>query len=365
MTRASVLSLPVSLAFPVVLACSASGASPSLVVGNDGSGGATGQGGNGTILVQDAGRATAFSAHVESPRGMTVSFVTLSCSKKCADVLAVATGGVGPYSYRWEDGSTDAARRVCSTSTTRYSVTATDSASSGEFGGAAETARATLTANVISCPDAGPSDGGSEFTPDAGSPVELEPATEFHWAHWTTMTAGNPGTVAGTLLPPSGAITVTYSGEVYSALLPGLPGTQTTTGTNYFTPASTYTSATVGNSPLLPGIVMQQGGTQLVDSLTFSRPVTNPVLAIMSLGDSQTGVAGLFQFSAFAEPFTVLKQGPGAQAGPGTLSNVNGDLHGDDGDGLVQFNGTFTTIKWTDPNGEWPGQHGVTVGIGM
>ena len=177
------------------------------------------------------------------------------------------------------------------------------------------------------------------------------------------MNTGSPGSVAGVLLPPSGAITVTYSGEVYAALLPGLAGTQTTTGTNYFTPASTYTCATVGNPPILPGIVMQQGGTTQVDSLTFSRPVTNPVLAIMSLGNYEFGIQSRFEFGAYGESFTVLQQGMGSMAGPGTLADVDGGLQGNDGDGLVQINGTFTTIQWTDPVGESPGVHGLTVGI--
>jgi hypothetical protein len=305
----------------------------------------------------DAGGLGALDAYVEENK-IVVTFVTLSCTESCAIVEAVGVGGHPPYTFQWNDGPTTATRQVCPTSSKSYSVEVTDTGTSGELARPAQTVQVPLEANVIACPDGGASDAG---VADAGVP--LEPQGEFHWAHWTSVTLGTSGSVAGVLLPPSGAITVTYSGEVYVAPLPGLPGTQTTSGTNYFTPASTYTCATVGNPPNLPGIVMQQGGTTLVDSLVFSRPVTNPVLAIMSLGDYQTNAQSRLDFGAYGESFTILRQGMGSMAGPGTLSDVDGGLQGDDGDGLVQLNGTFTTLRWADPIGEAPGQHGITVGI--
>jgi hypothetical protein len=159
-----------------LLGCSAGGgASHSLVVGNEGSGGSpSGAGGAPSISVTpDSGASNVLSVHIESPPGLTVSFVTLRCSQRCADVLAVAKGGVGPYAFAWQDGSTSSERIVCPDASTRYSVKVTDSASpSGEFGTAPATATADLTANVIACRvdnDAGNADGGSSS--DAGSPL--------------------------------------------------------------------------------------------------------------------------------------------------------------------------------------------------
>jgi hypothetical protein len=105
-------------------------------------------------------------------------------------------------------------------------------------------------------------------------------------------------------------------------------------------------------------------GPTTVDTLTFSRPVTNPVFAIMSLGNSLLGANCIYAFGAFGETFTILQQGMGEMAGPGTLTNDDGGLRGDDGDGLVQLNGTFSSIKWTDgPAGcEGFGVHGVLRG---
>jgi hypothetical protein len=144
------------------LGCSAGGGSSgSLVVGKDGSGGFSGgpPGTGGELVVtKDGGYATPLSAHVENAKGVTVTFVTLTCSDACAEVRAVASGGFAPYQYRWEDGSTNPERNVCPTSTTDYQVTVTDAGTtSAEFMRASQTVTAPLTANVIHCPvDAGP-----------------------------------------------------------------------------------------------------------------------------------------------------------------------------------------------------------------
>src|SRR4051812_2239731 len=128
------------LAFPPVLAlagCSASGGPGTLVVGTIGTGGATGSSGNGGStfhISADASVSNKLSARLESPVGVTVEFITLSCSNACADILAVAKGGVAPYSYAWNDGGADPARRVCPSASTSYAVRVTDKGSmSGEF----------------------------------------------------------------------------------------------------------------------------------------------------------------------------------------------------------------------------------------
>jgi hypothetical protein len=87
--------------------------------------------------------------------GVTVTVVTLGCSDGCASVEAIASGGNPPYSFRWENGSASAARDVCPTADTSYRVTVTDTAVTGEFSRAATTSQASLTADVLTCPDAG------------------------------------------------------------------------------------------------------------------------------------------------------------------------------------------------------------------
>jgi hypothetical protein len=163
------------------LGCSAGGNSRNLLVGNDGTGGASGGslgGGGSAISVNDASVAKALSAHIESPPGMTVTFVTLSCSARCADVRAVATGGFPPYSFKWEDGSMGPNRHVCPSADTSYEVFVTDTGSNaGEFTQAPQTKSVPLSANVIRCnPDGGSgsgasSDGGLLACQSTASPV--------------------------------------------------------------------------------------------------------------------------------------------------------------------------------------------------
>jgi hypothetical protein len=100
------------------------------------------------------------------------------------------------------------------------------------------------------------------------------------------------------------------------------------------------------------------GANLTVDTFTFSAPVTNPVMAIVSLG--QSGIPVNYNF--INAPFTVLSDGPGWWGGPGIIANIGGDiLQGTEGDGTIQFIGTYTSISWTaSPNGEY--WNGFTVG---
>jgi hypothetical protein len=108
----------------------------------------------GVFLGGDASVAPALDAAIEEDH-VAVKFITLTCAGGCADVEAVGIGGNPPYAYTWEDGSRTASRHVCPSSSTNYSVTITDTAITGELARGAETARASVTADVLACPDAG------------------------------------------------------------------------------------------------------------------------------------------------------------------------------------------------------------------
>jgi hypothetical protein len=85
-----------------------------------------------------------------------------------------------------------------------------------------------------------------------------------------------------------------------------------------WTPASTFTGGTVGNAPpsgTNDAIALRGGGT-VVDTISFSAPVLNPILAIWSLG--QSGVMARFDFTA-AEPFTIEGGGATTQFGGSTI----------------------------------------------
>jgi hypothetical protein len=202
----------------------------------------------------------------------------------------------------------------------------------------------------------------AEKTPDACSPPCLAPTAEdagsfVYWAEWQDV---DGGWMSGVLSPPSGTIRVVYTGP--------LAGSQTTTGDNDFTPSSTFTSATVADPPPGPGMIEVSGGvtaTTPPDTLTFSEPVTNPVLAIYDLGMGYALDSASLVFDA---PFAVLSSGPNAGGvtyfGGETLVPVDGGVSGSGSNGVVELEGKFTTIRWPNPNETMYATFtGITVGI--
>jgi hypothetical protein len=179
-----------------------------------------------------------------------------------------------------------------------------------------------------------------------------EADAQILWTDWLTATIANPGTASGTIPTLPTPVTVTYTGEVFAT-------TQTTCGNSYFVPTTPFISATVPNAPPPCEIVSLQGGpnNSLNHTITFSQPILNPVMAILSLG--QPGVTITYHFDS---PFNILSFGPGFFGAPGTLSQLTPNvLTGVEGHGVIQFQGTFSSINWTVPTTEtW---HGFTVGV--
>ena len=175
-------------------------------------------------------------------------------------------------------------------------------------------------------------------------------ATTINWVQWSTSyTAGQTtGSASGTI-STSPSVNLTYTGEVQSVFPLG----------NYpsWGPSPTFDAGGLNAPPSTGGIVQLIGGPNtLTDTITFSAPVTNPYIAIWSLG--QTGVNASFNFNATP----VLDSGGGSnEYGGSTISVVGNNVYGIEGNGVVQFNGTFTSISWTNPVYEnW---YGFTVGI--
>jgi hypothetical protein len=164
------------------------------------------------------------------------------------------------------------------------------------------------------------------------------------WTNWTSATAGEPGSAAGTL----DGIAVTYSGEVLSNFI--INGSFA----SGWAPATTYIGGTVDTSPASVGDMITLNGSTLTNTLTFATPITNPVFAIWSLG--QPGLAASFTFNA-TPVFEV--GGPNSSFG-GSAIKVNGNtVSGNEGNGIVQFNGTFSSITFTSTAENY---YGFTVG---
>jgi hypothetical protein len=119
----------------------------------------TGSDAEGGIFAGDAGLPGPLDASIEENH-LKVELITLSCPGECAEVEAVATGGHPPYTFAWEDGSTHPIREVCPTSNASYRVEVTDTGATGELSRPSETAQASLTADVLACPDGGTADSG-------------------------------------------------------------------------------------------------------------------------------------------------------------------------------------------------------------
>src|SRR2546425_2790139 len=106
-------------------------------------------------------------------------------------------------------------------------------------------------------------------------------AATISWTDWTSAALGNTtGTAAGTItLSGSSSVGLSYSGQVFG----------TTTLSNTFPswgPASTFSGGTVGNPPNIKDIIGLTGGTATAtNTLSFSTPVVDPVMAIWSLGN--------------------------------------------------------------------------------
>ena len=166
---------------------------------------------------------------------------------------------------------------------------------------------------------------------------------------WVDWTSSGPGTATGN----AAGITVNYVGETN-------PAAQTSGGgTNYWARnSSTYTDPPIiDNPPPDSDIIRLSGGPNTgLFSLTFSQPVKDPIMAIMSMG--QGGIAVQYDFDA---PFDILNNGLG-HFGNGPLTELAGDiLEGREGHGIIQFDGTFTSINWTVPTFEF--WHGFTVAL--
>jgi len=166
-------------------------------------------------------------------------------------------------------------------------------------------------------------------------------ADTIAWTKWTSATPGNPGSATGTINSALyGTITVTYSGQV-SALETNYPS---------WSPASTFTGGSVGNAPPAAnnsiGLV---GGQPYTETINFSTPVVDPIFAIWSLG--APGVPAFFNFTD-SEPFNNLGGGGSAEYGGTGLVISGNSIFGREGNGIVQFIGTYSSLTFTTPNFE-------------
>jgi hypothetical protein len=176
-------------------------------------------------------------------------------------------------------------------------------------------------------------------------------ASTVSWVNWSTSyTKGETAGAASGVTSGPDVLNVSYSGEVQS-VVPNYPS---------WTPTSSYTGGGVDNAPPQAGGIVQiyGGAGTSTDTITFSEPVVNPVMAIWSLGSG--GTPATFNFSS-DEIFTIVAGGPSAEYGGGTITKTGNNVNGAEGNGVIMFQGTFTSLTWTTPGYEdW---YGFTVGV--
>jgi hypothetical protein len=171
-------------------------------------------------------------------------------------------------------------------------------------------------------------------------------ATIIDWAAWSSpLVSATSGSANGV----AGGVNISYSGELESF------------EANYpsYGPSGTFNGGTIDNAPpQANGIIRIFGGGDqaIINTITFSQAVTNPVFAIWSLG--QGGINASFNFNATP---TFESGGPSSEYAGQPISVLGNVVSGLEGNGTVQFTGTFNSLSWTNPTFEnW---YGFTVGV--
>ena len=165
------------------------------------------------------------------------------------------------------------------------------------------------------------------------------------WADWTTVTSTT--SVTGKLVLPSGIVKLKFSG-------PTMYFAQVDDGATDYWGGDAYG---VTGTPTGSDLIGFKGGTDKETyKISFSKPVTNPVMAVLSLGRS--GVPTRY---VFGQVPTLLSSGTGFYGGCETCLTIKRKtLTGTEGHGVVQFIGTFSAITWKQPDFEF--WHAVTIG---
>jgi len=166
-------------------------------------------------------------------------------------------------------------------------------------------------------------------------------AATIHWTDW--LSNGVAGTITGVIDVDGESVGVTFEGTYLSA--------QYGSGTNYWTNPTTYTSPEVDNAPSTTDIIQLSQGGEF--KITFSRPVLDPVFALVSWNTNTVD---------FGAPIEILSNGAGYWGSGTPVLNLagtgfygSGEVHG-----VVGLAGQYGTIRVSHTAEAW---HGFTIGI--
>jgi len=195
-----------------------------------------------------------------------------------------------------------------------------------------------------------------------GADVEPTLNNNYYYVDWTSADPAG-GTASGTITLPGGStVGVDFRVVKPNGSLGSFYSTTVTSGSpNYWAANySAFTSPYVFNHMPHGDVIALQGsdGSNWSNVVTFSRPVQDPVMDILSLGSG--GNSARYDFD---RTFELLSQGSGNWGGSATALSVQDDIRilGNEGYGAIRFVGSLKSLSWTVPDGEtW---HGFTIAI--
>ncbi|MHB1097702.1 MAG: thrombospondin type 3 repeat-containing protein [Gemmatimonadaceae bacterium] len=193
-----------------------------------------------------------------------------------------------------------------------------------------------------------------------GDNADPEPLTSniYYYVDWTAANPG-AGTASGTISLPGGqSVGVSLKVRNPNGSAGSFLGSQLLCGTAFWTAngSAPYKSASVLNGPPACDLIQLQGGSSSTYEITFSEPVSDPIMPVLSLG-----APGSPTYYDFDRQFQVVSTGQG-YFGNGTFRADPGEvLYGAEGHGTIRFIGSITTLSWTVPVPEY--WHGFTFGI--
>lgn len=173
----------------------------------------------------------------------------------------------------------------------------------------------------------------------AGSGLSaIAKADTITWTDWSGaagVSGGNPASATGTLALGSG-ITVTYTGQLNGVTnAPSWPNAD-----------ATYNGGFAGNSPAKNLYSITENGIFASETFTFSSPVTDPYIAIWSLGQGGDTVGLNFALAA-GQTVSIASCGIGSDYGGGCITQTGNEIFGEEGNGTVHLTGTYSTISFT------------------
>jgi len=167
-------------------------------------------------------------------------------------------------------------------------------------------------------------------------------AVPIHWNTWSSASSGS--------ISAGSTVNVAFATTNFHADVPNYPS---------WSPSSTFADGVmVDNGPAQANGIMQlDGGTAALNTLTFSVPVVDPVIAIWSLG--QGGVEASFDFVGVTP--VLVAGGSSAEYGGSSITVSGNTVSGREGNGTIQLIGTYSSIQWSNPTYEY--WYGFNVGI--